>query len=157
MLRFHFLSVLLIWRELEQVRGEGWWAARMYGDQLVEWTTSIPLTVLAVDVVGGLYENAQYFSELETLTLSALEDYHVQGGDNPEVQILPSFTRAAASSRAGRGTRVSYTMGKGGTRGGQMRGTPYRSSPSATCHAIWPCDFPHEAPLPTCTRQSLSY
>lgn len=81
-------ALLDMWRKLERVGGDGWWASRPYDDQLVRMETSNRFKAHAVSVVAELYEQEQKLPGMETLMRKVLEDADDDGvEDDPSLKM----------------------------------------------------------------------
>ena len=84
---FDLYVLLNMWRALEEVGGEGWWALRPYDDQLVQMDASNHLNILAVRVVAEVYYHHRKFRELEEVLSKVLEQCNVHEGDCRQVEM----------------------------------------------------------------------
>ncbi|CAM9316105.1 unnamed protein product [Sphacelaria rigidula] len=90
-LGFDVYALLNIWRALEKVGGEGWWASRPYDNQLVSMDTSDHSKIRAVHVVAELFQHDLKFRELEGIMQRVLQHCGDHEGDCREVKMTALY------------------------------------------------------------------
>eukprot|EP00903_Cladosiphon_okamuranus_P016275 g15008.t1 len=83
--------LLSMWRMLERVGGEGWWAYQPYDDQLVGMDDFDCSKILAVTVVAELFVHDRKFRKLEALMKRVLEHCNAHEGGCREVQMTALY------------------------------------------------------------------
>lgn len=88
---FDLYALLDMWRVLDRVGGQAWWACRPYKDQLVRMDASDPSAIHAVSFVATFFGHNQKFGELQGVLWRILKSCDDHGGASPEVQMAALY------------------------------------------------------------------